>query len=599
MPAAAPSPALTDAGALRVVVSSAGEDQAELPLISVSVRHALNTISWARLVIADGDMTTGKLEIADGALFRPGTAIVVKAGYGDDDLVAIFRGVVVRTGFKVGGNNYARLEIDCRHTAFRATLGRRSAHYVDQKDSAILETLLSRHGVSAKVTATTVQHPELAQHHCCDWDFIVARADATGMVLHMAGEDLVVEPPAFDQAPVLGVTWGRDLIDFQADIDARTQWTSVQASSWDPSQQDVLTGESKPPSDPPDGGDLSGSDLAAIVGLDPLPLQSCAPLGKDALDVWASAAQTRATLARRQGRIGFQGHAAAVPGAVMALNGLGARFGGHVYLTAVQHELTDGEWTTHAEFGRHADWHVERADVAAPANGGLVPGVSGLQVGVVMKLDEDPLGEFRIQLRLPALQAEAPGIWARLAQAHASSGFGHFFVPEIGDEVLVGFLNDDPSFPVVLGALYSSQHQMPYAPEAKNNTKAIVTRCLHRLEFNEEDKIITLVTPGKNTVVLDDKNKRIRLEDENGNSVELAPGGITLDSPKAISITAGTTMSLKAATGMTLNCDADISASGANITAEAKMTFTGKGSAAAELSAAGQTIVKGAMVMIN
>lgn len=595
---APPSPSLTDAGPLRVVVHSAGEAQPELPLLSVTVRHALNAISWARLVIADGDMAKGQMPLGDGPLFRPGTAIVIEAGYGDE-ATEIFTGLVVRTGFKVDGNNDARLEIDCRHAAFRATLGRRSAHYVKQKDSAILQSLLDRHGLEAQVKATAYEHPELAQHHCCDWDFIVARADANGLVLHMAGPKVVVEPPAFGADPVLGVTWGRDLIDFQIDIDARTQWSSVQATSWDPSQQDILQGESKPPAETPQGGDLSADDLAAIVALDPLPLQTCAPLGKDSLDAWAAAAQTRAALARRRGRLGFQGHAAAVPGAVMSVDGLGARFGGRVYLTAVQHELTQGNWISQGEFGRHADWHVERTDVAAPANGGLVPGVSGLQVGVVMKLDEDPLGEFRIQLRLPALQAEAPGIWARLAQAHASKGFGHFFVPEIGDEVLVGFLNDDPSYPIVLGALYSSQHAMPYAPEAKNNTKAIVTRCLHRIEFNEEDKVITIVTPAKNTVVLDDKNKRIRLEDQNGNSVELAPAGITLDSPKAVSITAGTTMALKAATGMTLTCDADISASGANITADAKMGFTGKGAATAELSAAGQTTVKGAMVMIN
>ena len=172
-------------------------------------------------------------------------------------------------------------------------------------------------------------------------------------------------------------------------------------------------------------------------------------------------------------------------------------------------------------------------------------------------------------------------------------------MPEIGDEVLVGFLNDDPSYPVVLGSLYSSSRAMHYTPDAKNDIKAIVTRCLHRIEFNEQDKVITIVTPAKNTVVLDDKNKRIRLEDQNGNSVELAPDGIALDSPKAITLTAGTAMTLKAKTGMTLSCEADIDASGANIKAEARIGFTGKGSATAELSAAGQTTVKGGMVMIN
>lgn len=449
------SPALTDTGPLRLTVSCAGEDQPDLPLVSVTVRHALNTISWAQIVVVDGDMPNNAVPLGDGSLFKPGTAIVVKAGYGDDES-EIFSGVVVRQGFKIGANNYSRLEIECRHAVCTATLGRRSAHYTQQTDSAIIETLLRRHGVSAQVESTAVTHPELAQHYCSDWDFIVARADAMGLVLRLAGPKLVVESPAFDAAAALSVTWGDDLIDFSADIDARTQWTSVQASSWDPSQQDLLQGASEAPIDGNAHGDLKGATLSTLGGLDPLALQSCTPLGKDMLDAWAKATQLKATLARQRGRLSFQGNALAVPGALVELNGVGKRFGGDVYLTAVQHEITNGDWITHGEFGRHPDWQMERRDVLAPPNSGLLPGISGLHIGVVMKLDEDPLGESRVQVRLPALQAEAPGIWARLTQLHASSGFGHFFVPEIGDEVLLGFLNDDPCHPVVLGSLYSS-----------------------------------------------------------------------------------------------------------------------------------------------
>lgn len=597
MPAPSPLTAMPE-GPLNVTISVDGTDKPNLPLISVTVRHALNTISWAKLVVADGDMTKGTMTLGDDTLFKPGTALVVKAGHGDDS-TEIFSGVVVRQGLRITGPNDSRLEVECRHTACKATLGRRSAHYSEQTDSAIIESLLGRHGLACDVSATTVTHHALSQHYCSDWDFIVARADAMGQVLHMAGPKIVVEAPKFSAAPVLTVTWGTDLIDLRADIDARTQWTSVQASCWDPSQQDLLQGSSEAPVDGNAHGDLKGAALGELGGLDPLALQSCAPLGKEQLDAWAKATQLKATLARQRGHLSFQGSALAVPGSLITLAGVGKRFGGDVYLCAVQHELTDGAWTTQAEFGRDPDWQVDRRDISAPLNAGLLPGIAGLHIGVVMKLDEDPQGEQRIQVKLPALQAEAPGIWARLLQAHASSGFGHFFVPEIGDEVLLGFLNDDPRHPVVLGSLYSSQRQPPYAPEAKNNTKAIVTRCKHRIEFNEEDKIITVVTPGKNTVVLDDKDKSILLKDENGNSVKLSTTGIALDSPKEITLTAGTKVAIKASTGLTLDCDADIAAAGMNITATAKVGFTGKGSATAELSAAGQTTVKGGLVMIN
>ncbi|MEK8034486.1 type VI secretion system tip protein VgrG [Ideonella sp. DXS29W] len=585
-------------GPVRVSITCDGTEKSDLPVVSVTVRQALNSIPWARLVIADGDMPTGKAPLSDGALFKPGAAIVVKAGYGDEES-EIFSGIVVRHGFRITGNNYSRLEVECRHSACKMTLGRKSAHYVDQTDSAVIETLIGNAGLTADVSSTSVTHKELVQHHSSDWDFMLARADVMGLVVQCTSDKVSVKAPDFTTAAELSVTWGVDLIDFSADIDARQQWKSVQANSWSPSQQGLLQGAAASPLAGNSQGNLDGSTLAAVASPDVYALQSAAPQTKDVLDAWAKAAQLKATLARVRGRLSFQGNAKALPGTLLTLAGVGERFSGDVYLSAVQHEIAEGNWLCRAEFGLPPDWHMERPDVRTPANGGLVPGIRGLHIGVVMKLDEDPEGEQRIQVQLPYLQVETPGIWARLVQGHASNSFGQFFVPEVGDEVVLGFFNDDPGYPVILGSLYSSNHTPPYALEAENNTKAIVTRCQHRIEFNEKDKIITIETPSKNTMVLNDNDKSVLLKDQNGNSIKLSSDGIALDSPKDIKVTAQGGITLTATTGLKLDCQADIQAQGMNITAQAQVGFTGKGSATAELSAAGQTTVKGAMVMIN
>lgn len=592
------SPEADTDGPLRVTLDCDGDAQTELPIVSITVRHALNCVSSARLVLIDGDMPTGKVPLSDGALFKPGASIVVKAGYGDDE-AELFTGIVVRHGFKISGNNYGRLEVECRHAAFKMTLGRRSAHYVNQSDSAVIAALIGRAGLAADVASTSFVHGELVQHDCTDWDFMLARADALGLLVRCTGDGIAVKPPDFGAEPVLGVTWGADLIDFAADIDARQQWKAVQANSWSPAQQGLLQGESVAPQAASAQGNLDGGVLAAVASPATFALQSCAPQTKDMLDAWAKATQLKAALARIRGHMTFQGSAKALPGTLVSLKGVGERFSGDVHLSAVHHELADGNWTCRAEFGLDPDWHLERADVRAPANAGLVPGIGGLHIGVVMKLDEDPAGEQRVQVRLPYLQVETPGVWARLAQGHASSGFGHFIVPEVGDEVVLGFFNEDPGHPVILGSLYSSSRTPPYALEAENNTKAIVTRCKHRIEFNEKDKIITIETPSKNTLVLDDTDKSVLLKDQNGNSIKLSSAGIALDSPKDIKLTAQGAITLTATTGIKLDCQADIQAQGLNITAQAQVAFTGKGSATAELSAAGQTTVKGALVMIN
>jgi uncharacterized protein involved in type VI secretion and phage assembly len=238
--------------------------------------------------------------------------------------------------------------------------------------------------------------------------------------------------------------------------------------------------------------------------------------------------------------------------------------------------------------------------VANPLAAGRLPGVQGLHVGVVLKLDGDPAGESRIKVSVPVMGAAQDGVWARLAQFHASNAFGALFIPEVGDEVVLGFFDADPAHPVVLGSLYSSsQHPPPYAFAAGNNTKAVVTRTKLKVEFDEEKKVITIQTPAVNKIVLSDEGKSILLEDQNGNTVRLDQAGIALDSPKDIKLTAKGGITLDALNAIQITAKADVKASGLNVSCDAQVGFAAKGAATAELSAAGQTTVKGALVMIN
>jgi Rhs element Vgr protein len=589
---------MSDDGVLRLVVCCESIEQTDLSIISCSVRHALNAVPWAKLVLADGDMPKNNSPVSDGAQFKPGAAIEIRAGYGNEDTL-VFSGIVVRHGYKITGNNFSRLIVECRDTACKLTLGRKSANYVDQTDSAILESLISGAGLTADVATTSITHKELVQYYCSDWDFMLARAELLGLLVNVAAGKVSVKAPDVIGPAALTLTWGLNLMELHADIDARSQWKTVQAQGWDPAQQTLVKGASASPPALNKQGDLDSAALAAVASPDAVLLQSPASSDSAVLDSWAKSVQLKAGLARVRGRMRFQGDAAALPGTLIALAGVGTRFNGDVFVSAVQHEMADGNWISEAEFGLDPNWHVERPDVAAPLAGGQLPGVSGLQIGVVMKLDADPAGQSRIQIKLPSLASKNEGVWARLLQFHASNSFGAFFLPELNDEVLVGYLNDDPSCPIELGSLYSSKQVSPYALEAANNIKAIVTRCKHKIEFNEDDKIITVTTPGNNKLVLSDKDKSILVQDQNGNSIKLSESGIALDSPKDITLTAKGGITLEAVNAISITSKADVKASGLNISCEAEVGFTGKGSATAELSASGQTTVKGAVVMIN
>ena len=203
-------------------------------------------------------------------------------------------------------------------------------------------------------------------------------------------------------------------------------------------------------------------------------------------------------------------------------------------------------------------------------------GMSGLQIGALKKLDEDPNKQLMTQVTVPVMQAGTDGVRARLASFYGSDGAGSFFIAGIGDKVILGFLNNYPTHPLILGSLFSSKRAPPYQPGAENNTKAIVTRSKPGIEFDEEKKMVTVLTPAGNKVKLSDDAKTITLLDETGNQLTIDPVG-----------------------NVDIISKADLKQAALNITSQASMGFSAKDATSAQLSATGQTTVKGAMVMIN
>jgi len=172
-------------------------------------------------------------------------------------------------------------------------------------------------------------------------------------------------------------------------------------------------------------------------------------------------------------------------------------------------------------------------------------------------------------------------------------------MPEIDDEVLVGFMNDDPSFPVILGSFYSSKRKPPYTPDAENTYKAIVTKSELKIEFEDVKKIITILTPNGNKICFDDDEGTITIEDENNNSAIFSENGVAIDSKSDISLNATGNIDITAGGNLTMKATSNVDISGLQISSKADTSYTASGSASAEFSSSGTCTVKGAMVMIN
>lgn len=594
----ADSPATRASDVVEVQIKSNGKTLADtVPIISVRTRAEFNRIPEAIFVIDDGDVASQEFPITDGADLVAGAKIEIDAGYGGQNLETIFSGVIVKTRLRLDADRSFQLEVTCRDEAFRLTLGRKNAVYEKQKDSDILSAILSGAGLDKSVDATSVQHEALVRHSCTDFDFVLARAEANGLLFSATAGKATVAAPDFSASPVLEVTLGVDLISFDGEIDARSQFSSAAATAWDPDNQQTVSSTADVVSGPV-WGNQTGGKLAEVGQADALDVISAADLEQSSLDTLTKARQTRAALARLRGLARFQGSAKAALGTTLKVSGVGDRFSGTGLVCGVAHRIDTGDWTTEAALGLDPDWLSDRHDLAPPGAAGVAAPVRGLQIGKVVKISDDPDGGARIQIKLPLLGDDAQ-VWARLGGIYASSGFGALFLPEVDDEVIVAFLNEDPSDPVVLGSLYSKSRAQPVTPEEQNNTKTIVTREKLTLTFDEEKKSITVVTPAGNTGIFDDDQKSVTFKDQNGNKVELTSSGITLDSPKTITIKAGQNVSISAGASASVDATQDLSLSGMNVSASADTGFTASGNASAKLTSSGMLTIQGSLVKIN
>jgi len=92
----------------------------------------------------------------------------------------------------------------------------------------------------------------------------------------------------------------------------------------------------------------------------------------------------------------------------------------------------------------------------------------------------------RIKVKFPWLESEET-IWIRLLTPHAGQDRGWYAIPEIGDEVLVGYEFGNPRYPVALGALYNKDSAPPAtAGTSENNIKLFRTKGGNQIEINDE-----------------------------------------------------------------------------------------------------------------
>lgn len=154
-----------------------------------------------------------------------------------------------------------------------------------------------------------------------------------------------------------------------------------------------------------------------------------------------------------------------------------------------------------------------------PGDGAL----AGVYVATVRD-NEDPEGMGRVRLEYPWRETTNESHWSRIAVPMAGDDRGTYFLPEVGDEVLVAFENGDVDYPYVLGALWNGADAPPADnTDGNNDVRRITSRSGHQLTFNDDTNGGTVVieTAAGHTIELDDSSgsETITIEDTGGNAI--------------------------------------------------------------------------------
>ena len=476
------------------------------------------------------------------------------------------------------------------------TLAKKSDLYEKKKDSDIITTLVSGAGLTKTIDATTLEHDFLSRHNCSDWEFILSRAAANGMVVFNSQNSITVEVPKVSGTEIVTVIYGKDAYSFHADLDSVKQLQQIETATYDVYEEKSVTQSGLEPANLDQPGTIDGKKLGKVTAPVKLVWNVSAPLQTKELKSLADAALVLSRLKRIKGEVSFRGMTDLALGSLIKLDGFGNLFNGLAYVTGIEHRVENGEFVTKVTFGVKDEW----LKVSSGTDFQFIHPISGLHVGIVKKIDSDPDNKNRIQVMIPSLKNSGDGLWAMLGHFYANKNAGSFFIPELNSEVIVGFIDNDPRFPVVLGSLYSKNNTPKDSFTKENYLKSIETKAGVRLEFNDEDKAFKILTPGKNTLLISDKSKGVTIEDQNGNVVTTSDKGVSITSKKDIILNATGKLELKGSKGIVISSSGgDVTADGKNLTLKAKAKIEVSGSSGADLKSSGVVNIKGSMVNVN
>lgn len=231
----------------------------------------------------------------------------------------------------------------------------------------------------------------------------------------------------------------------------------------------------------------------------------------------------------------------------------------------------------------------------------------GITIGIVTDI-KDPDKKNRVKVRLlNRTDSTQETDFIRVMTPMAGKEYGMFLLPEVGDEVLIGFVDGDFSDPYVLGSLWNTKAPAPVTvQDGKNERRTVKSKTAHQLEFNdgEEAPGLTLATALESRLAMNDKEKTITVTDKAGENylkIDINGGSVTLEGKtKLVLKCGGAFIELDGSSNaISIKTSGNITIDGQQVDVSGKSAVSVKASGQLNLEASGAANLKGAIVKVN
>ena len=523
----------------------------------------------------------------------------------------IFDGLVTGVGLDLDTGTTQTYVVEGYDRLFllgRATLTKK---YLKSKASDIIKNLISGPGMTARIAAgfdTKAPAPDAFQFGTA-YAYIDRLVRDAGFEWRVDGSELIIEPRS-TAGTSHTLTVGKNLLRFTARLSAAEHVADVEVSGWDAAKKERIVGSaassgkfggSSAPAATTDsikGSAVAGSKLLSL----PHPVRD-----KDHADQLATGlmAERESSLLRARGEA--EPSPGIAPGTTLELVGLADDWSGEYRCTGVEHRWgATGSFRTVFEVGQSSPTSL--LDVVGGSGPALENMLQALTVGIVTN-NEDPDKLNRVKVTFPYLSDSEESAWARVLQPGGGKSRGWTVMPEVGDEVLIGFEHGDIDHPYVLGGLTNSKDTAPYTATGgivENGqvvARTMTSRLGHEIFMADgadaADQFVLVRTAGDEAVLNLAKERVDLIATNTPLKIQNDKGSIEIDKDGNITIK-GAKITLQGTGDITVDGKTNVNVkAGAGAKVEATAALDLKSKAPATLESSAITNVKGSMVKIN